>query len=145
MSTATGRPSREGIQVLAGGGSGQAFARVARYADGYAHGGGLPRAFESAAARPAPRGTTSAARASRCSGVRATSRSATSARGNDYLLDYYAFTGPFAERIVAGNLTSARAIKDFMRGYEEAGCDELVLFRPSPTSPSSTGSTEALS
>jgi hypothetical protein len=29
---------------------------------------------------------------------------------------------------VAANLTSARAIKDFVRGYEEAGCDELVLF-----------------
>jgi hypothetical protein len=46
---------------------------------------------------------------------------------NAYLRDYYAFTGPFAERIVAANLTSARAIKDFVRGYEEAGCDELVL------------------
>ena len=79
------------------------------------------------------------------SGARATSRSATCERGNDYLRDYYAFTGPFAERIVAGNLTSARAIKDFVRGYEEAGCDELVLF-PTVVGPrsSSTGSTEAL-
>jgi hypothetical protein len=49
-------------------------------------------------------------------------------RGNAYLRDYYAFTGPFAERVVAANLTSARAVKDFLRGYEEAGCDELVLF-----------------
>jgi len=49
-------------------------------------------------------------------------------RGADYLLDYYAFTGPFAEKIAAGNLTSARAVKDYVRGYEEAGCDELVLF-----------------
>ena len=53
-------------------------------------------------------------------------------RGGDYLLDYYAFTGPFAEKIAAGNLTSARAVKDYVRGYEEAGCDELVLF---PTVP----------
>ena len=45
-----------------------------------------------------------------------------------YLRDYYAFTGPFAEKIAAGNLTSARAVKDYVRGYEEAGCDELVLF-----------------
>ena len=49
-------------------------------------------------------------------------------RGGDYLRDYYAFTGPFAEKIAAGNLTSARAVKDYVRGYEEAGCDELVLF-----------------
>jgi hypothetical protein len=32
------------------------------------------------------------------------------------------------EKIAAGNLTSAREVKDFVRGYEEAGCDELVLF-----------------
>ena len=31
-------------------------------------------------------------------------------------------------KIAAGNLTSARAMRDFVRGYEEAGCDELVLF-----------------
>ena len=28
---------------------------------------------------------------------------------------------------MAGNLTSARAVRDFVRGYEEEGCDELVL------------------
>src|SRR2546423_57235 len=49
-------------------------------------------------------------------------------QGAAYLRDYYAFTGPFAEQIAAGNLTSARAIRDFVRGYEEAGCDELILF-----------------
>ena len=31
-------------------------------------------------------------------------------------------------RVVAENLTSARKLRDFVRGYEEAGCDELVLF-----------------
>src|SRR5437667_451231 len=54
------------------------------------------------------------------------------AAGTRYLKDYYAFTGPFAERIAAGLLTSPQAIAQFMRGYEEAGCDELVLF---PTVP----------
>jgi len=52
--------------------------------------------------------------------------------GYRYLRDYYAFTGPFADRIAAGLLTSPQAIAQFMRGYEEAGCDELVLF---PTVP----------
>ena len=75
-----------------------------------------------------PRGATSAAQGARCCGARATSRSATSRAGAAYLRDYYAFTGPFAEKIAAGNLTSARAIRDFVRGYEEAGCDELILF-----------------
>ena len=39
-----GGPGR-GPKVLSGGLSGQAFARMARWADGYVHGGGPPRAF----------------------------------------------------------------------------------------------------
>jgi hypothetical protein len=121
-------PSRDGIELLVGGSSGQAFARMARYADGHAHGGGPPRAFAGAAAR--------AEAAWRDLGRPGRPRLwgqgyfalGDADRGNDYLRDYYAFTGPFAERIVAANLTSARAVKDFVRGYEEAGCDELVLF-----------------
>lgn len=121
-------PSRDGIELLVGGASGQAFARMARYADGYAHGGGPARAFAGAVAR--------AEAAWRDLGRPGRPRLwgqgyfalGDVERGNAYLADYYAFTGPFAERIVAANLMSARAIKDFVRGYEEAGCDELVLF-----------------
>ena len=120
-------PARDGIELLVGGGSGQAYARMARYADGYAHGGGPPRAFAGAAAR--------ANAAWRDLGRPGRPRLwgqgyfalGDVERGNAYLRDYYAFTGPFAERIVAANLTSGRAIKDFVRGYEEEGCDELVL------------------
>ena len=43
--------AKEGPRLLVGGLSGEAFARMARYADGYVHGGGPPRAFASAAAR----------------------------------------------------------------------------------------------
>ena len=43
-------PARDGIELLAGGLSGQAFARMARYTDGYAHNGGPPRAFAAAGA-----------------------------------------------------------------------------------------------
>jgi len=48
-------------------------------------------------------------------------------QGAAYLRDYYAFTGPFAEKLAAGNLRSPRMVKDLVRGYEEAGCDHLVL------------------
>jgi alkanesulfonate monooxygenase SsuD/methylene tetrahydromethanopterin reductase-like flavin-dependent oxidoreductase (luciferase family) len=120
-------PARDGIELLVGGGSGQAYARMARYADGYAHNGGPPRAFAGAAAR--------AKAAWRDLGRPHLPRLwgqgyfalGDVERGNAYLRDYYAFTGPFAERIVAANLTSARAIRDFVRGYEQEGCDELVL------------------
>jgi alkanesulfonate monooxygenase SsuD/methylene tetrahydromethanopterin reductase-like flavin-dependent oxidoreductase (luciferase family) len=125
-------PPRAGIELLVGGGSGQAFSRMARYADGYAHGGGPPRAFAAAAAR--------AQAAWRDLGRAGEPRLwgqgyfalGDAERGDAYLRDYYGFTGPFVERIVAENLTSARKLKDFVRGYEEAGCDELVLFSTTP-------------
>ena len=121
-------PSREGIEILVGGMSGQAFARMARYADGYAHGGGPPRAFASAASRAlAAWGDLDRPGKPQLWG-QGYFALGDAARGDAYLRDYYAFTGPFAEKIAAGNLTSARAVKDFVRGYEEAGCDELVLF-----------------
>ena len=129
----TGGDGRRGLQMppsvelLVGGSSDRAFARAARFADGYAHGGGPPRAFAGAAAR-ARAAWTDLGRPGRPrlwgQGYYALGDVE---RGNAYLADYYEVTGPFAEKIVAANLTSARAIKDFIRGYEDAGCDELVL------------------
>jgi alkanesulfonate monooxygenase SsuD/methylene tetrahydromethanopterin reductase-like flavin-dependent oxidoreductase (luciferase family) len=119
-----------GPQLLLGGTSDQVFARVARYADGYAHGGGPPRAFARAAAKA-------------CAAWEDLGRlgapllwgQAYFALGEElveagkaYLRDYYAFTGPYAERIVAGLLTTPQAIVQFVRGYEDAGCDELILY-----------------
>jgi len=116
-----------GPPLLAGGMSGEAFARMARSADGYVHGGGPPRAFAGAAAK-----AWAAWRDLERPGRPQLWGQGYFALGDDaaggaYLRDYYAFTGPFAERIAAGNLTSGRAVKDFVRGYEEAGCDHLVL------------------
>jgi alkanesulfonate monooxygenase SsuD/methylene tetrahydromethanopterin reductase-like flavin-dependent oxidoreductase (luciferase family) len=119
---------REGMRLLVGGMTGPAFARMARYADGYAHNGGPPRAFERAAAS-ARAAWSDLGRPGRplLWGQGYFTLGDTDA-GAAYLRDYYAFTGPFAERVAAGNLGSARAVKDFVRGYAEAGCDELVLF-----------------
>src|SRR5437016_9117157 len=120
---------QEGPHVLVGGLSGDAFARMARYADGYVHGGGPPRAFAGAAAK-ARAAWVDAGRPGRPllwgQGYFALGRDAVE-EGAEYLRDYYAFTGPFAEKIAAANLTTPQAIIDFVRGYEEAGCDELVL------------------
>jgi hypothetical protein len=121
-------PSRDGIEILVGGMSGPAYARMARYADGYAHNGGPPRAFANAAGRALAAWSDLGRPGKPKLWGQGYFAFREPDRGNAYLLDYYAFTGPFAEKIAAGNLTSARAVKDFIRGYEEAGCDELVLF-----------------
>ncbi len=118
----------DGPRLLVGGGSGEAFLRMARYANGYVHGGGPPRAFAAAAAK---------ARAAWVEAERpgepelwgqAYFALGDPEAGVGYLRHYYAFTGAFAERIAAGNLTTAAAVKDLVRGYADAGCDELVLF-----------------
>ena len=117
-------------QLLVGGSSGEALARMARYGDGYMHGGGPPRAFAGAAGR-ARAAWTDLGRPGKPvlwgMGYFALG-DGTAESGAAYLRHYYAFTGPFAEKIAAGNLTSPGAVVDFIRGYEDAGCDELVLF-----------------
>jgi alkanesulfonate monooxygenase SsuD/methylene tetrahydromethanopterin reductase-like flavin-dependent oxidoreductase (luciferase family) len=127
-------PARAGgPPVLVGGLSDAAYARVARYADGYVHGGGPPRAFARAADK-ARAAWIDAGRPGRpllwAQGYFAFGEDAARV-GADYLRHYYAFTGPFAERIAAGLLTTPQAVAGFIRGYAEAGCDELLLF---PTS-----------
>ncbi len=115
-------------RLLAGGAGGQTMARMARFTDGYVHGGGPPRAFAAAAARARtawremgrPGHPELWGQAYFALGGRE--------RGDQYLRDYYAFTGPYAERIVQGNLTSTQMIKELVRGYRDEGCDELVLF-----------------
>ena len=125
----------KGPDLLVGGLSDQGYARMVRYADGYVHGGGPPRAFARAADK-AYAAWSDTGRPGKpqlwAQGYFALGNDAVKEAGSRYLRDYYAFTGPFAERIAAGLLTSPQAVAQFIRGYQDAGCDELVLF---PTVP----------
>lgn len=117
-------------QLMVGGTSDAVFGRVARYADGYMHGGGPPRAFARAADK---------ARAAWLDlgrpgmpllwgqGYVALGGDEAAQAGARYLRDYYAFTGPFVEKIVDGLLTTPQAVAQFLRGYADAGCDEVAL------------------
>ncbi len=124
-----------GPPILVGGLSDSGFARMARYTDGYVHGGGPPRAFARAADKVFAAWSDSG-RPGRpqiwAQGYFALGDDEVVEAGRHYMRDYYAFTGPFAERVAAGLLTTPQAIAQFIRGYEDAGCDELVLF---PTVP----------
>ena len=125
-------PARSGGPLLLVGGiSGPAFARAARYADGYIHGGGPPRAFARAADQ-ARAAWVDAGRPGRPQlwgqAYFALGDAATVDAGRDYMRDYYAFTGPFAERLAAGMLATPQQIGELIRGYADAGCDHLCIF-----------------
>lgn len=119
-----------GPPVVVGGMSDPSFLRAARYADGYVHGGGPPRTFERAAAKMRT-AWTDLGRTGRpllwAQGYYALGDDAEIEKGRAYMRDYYSFTGPFAEKISEGMLATPQAIAQFVRGYAEAGCDELVL------------------
>ena len=126
---------QRGPDLLIGGLSDQGYARMARYADGYVHGGGPPRAFA--------RGADKARAAWRDMGrpgkpkiwaqaYFALGDEAEIDAGHRYMREYYSFAGPIAERIASWMLTTPQEIAGFIRGYEEAGCDDLLLF---PTLP----------
>jgi alkanesulfonate monooxygenase SsuD/methylene tetrahydromethanopterin reductase-like flavin-dependent oxidoreductase (luciferase family) len=116
-----------GPEVLVGGGSGPSFARAARYADGYVHGGGPPRAFATAAGRARAAWTEAGRPGAPALWGQSYFSLADPDAGATYLRHYYAFTGVFAERVAAGLLTTPKAIREHLAGYEDAGCDELVL------------------
>ena len=115
-------------RLLVGGSSGPAFARMARLSDGYLHGGGSSRAFARAAAQ-ARAAWADAGRpgAPELWGQAYYALGDAGDAGRRYLLDYYAFTGPFAQRIADGLLTTPLELRELVGGYADAGCGHLIL------------------
>ena len=123
-----------GPRLLVGGGSGASFQRAARHADGYVHGGGPPRAFASAADKARAAWVEAARPGEPALWGQSYFSLVDPAAGDAYMRDYYAFTGGFVERIAAGLLTTPEAIREQVRGYADAGCDELVML-PATSNP----------
>ncbi len=123
-----GGAARDAPRILVGGGSGPAFARMARLSDGYFHGGGPPRAFAAAAAQArAAWEDVGRPGAPQLWGQAYYALGDAAGAGRDYLLDYYAFTGAFAQRIADGLLTTPLAVRGLVEGYADAGCGHLIL------------------
>jgi alkanesulfonate monooxygenase SsuD/methylene tetrahydromethanopterin reductase-like flavin-dependent oxidoreductase (luciferase family) len=125
-----------GPELLVGGYSDPSYKRVGRYADGYIHGGGPASVFadeagnavtawheEGRPGEPALWGH----------GYFALGEEETAEQGREYLRDYYGFTGPFAETVAEGLLTTPHEVVQTVRAYEDEGCDEFLLFPTVPT------------
>jgi alkanesulfonate monooxygenase SsuD/methylene tetrahydromethanopterin reductase-like flavin-dependent oxidoreductase (luciferase family) len=126
---------RTGPRLLAGGNSGPSLARMARSTDGYIHGGGPPRAF-ARAWEQAQAAWSDAGRPGRPAawGMTYFALDDATDAGRRYMLDYYAFTGPYAVRIADELLTTPLGVRELVQGYADAGCEHLLLF-PAVTDP----------
>ena len=119
--------SAGGPDLLVGGASPAAFLRAARLADGYVHGGGPARSFAAAAVKVRAAWEEVDRPGSPQLWAQAYFGLSDADAVTSYLLDYYRFTGPFAQRIAEAGLSTATQLTNFIRAYEEVGCDELVL------------------
>lgn len=116
-----------GPDLLVGGVGGAAMLRMARLADGYVHGGGPARSFLSAAVRARAAWEDVGRPGAPQLWAQAYFGLGDPDAGAAYLRDYYSFLGPFVEKVAEANLASAAHVQDFIRSYEDAGCQELVL------------------
>jgi alkanesulfonate monooxygenase SsuD/methylene tetrahydromethanopterin reductase-like flavin-dependent oxidoreductase (luciferase family) len=116
--------------VIIGGNSPASLRRMATYGAGWIAGGGGTDAFRdgASAAREAW------ADAGREGSPRLLSLAYFSlghdagAKADRYLKHYYAFAGPYAERVAAGALRTPAAVRERISEMADAGCDELILF-----------------
>ena len=122
-----GRPS-----VLIGGRASAAFRRAARH-DGWMMGGGTPDSFKESVAQ-LHEAWSAAGREGRprqpALGYYGLGDGARD-QIHRYITDYYGFLGDAAEGFAASVPGDAQSLRDRVKAFEDAGCDEFVLF---PTS-----------
>jgi alkanesulfonate monooxygenase SsuD/methylene tetrahydromethanopterin reductase-like flavin-dependent oxidoreductase (luciferase family) len=125
---------RGGPPLLIGGSGAAAIRRTVEVGAGWIVGGGGPAIFADGAARVraawSDAGREGAPRLAAL-GYYALGPAAVDA-ARTYLTDYYAFLGPFAERIAESALVDPDAVRGAIAGFADAGCDELILFPCSP-------------
>lgn len=127
-SGAVGPAPRRELPLILGGTSAAAFRRAAQYGRGWIAGGSSPSGYQSNADR-----VSAAWRRQGRSGQPHLMTLLYFSLGpraerlaERYLLDYYAFSGR-AESIVAMALTQPRRLREAVKAYADAGCDEIVF------------------
>ena len=120
-------------RVILGGSVDASYRRAAEHGDGWMMGGGTPemladgKAQAEQAWQAAGRDGSPRIMALAYYGLGDGAREA----ATDELKDYYGWLGEYADQMASSAATDADTVKGYLKGFEEAGCDELVLF---PTS-----------
>ncbi len=119
-----------GPTVILGGNAPAAFARMARFGIGWIAGGGGPDAFRDGAATARQAWADAGREGSpRLLGLAYFSLGRDAeAHAERYLKHYYAFAGPYADRVAAGALTTPEDVRERIVQMTDAGCDELIIF-----------------
>jgi alkanesulfonate monooxygenase SsuD/methylene tetrahydromethanopterin reductase-like flavin-dependent oxidoreductase (luciferase family) len=121
---------RPGPPVLVGGQSDASFRRAARFGDGWSMGGGTPEMFaaglEKLRAVWSAEGREGEPRTLALSYYALGDRAEELARED--LFDYYEFTGEYASMIFEGAAKDEETVRQYVAGFEQAGCDELICF-----------------
>jgi alkanesulfonate monooxygenase SsuD/methylene tetrahydromethanopterin reductase-like flavin-dependent oxidoreductase (luciferase family) len=125
------RPSRAGgPEIMVGGGANASFERAAKYGDGWIMSGGTPEMFVESSKQV----DEAWERAGRSDRPRKASLAYYSlgpdaqAHAERNLGHYYAWLGDYAAQVVSSAATSVEMVQRYVEGFEQAGCDELVLF-----------------
>jgi alkanesulfonate monooxygenase SsuD/methylene tetrahydromethanopterin reductase-like flavin-dependent oxidoreductase (luciferase family) len=115
--------------VIVGGGVEASFKRAAKYGAGWIMGGGTPDQFREASA-----GVREAWKAEgrdgepRLMALTYYSLGQGSKRGVEGVRHYYDWLGEYGDQIAASVATDADAVKEVVAAFDEAGCDELIMF-----------------
>jgi alkanesulfonate monooxygenase SsuD/methylene tetrahydromethanopterin reductase-like flavin-dependent oxidoreductase (luciferase family) len=125
------RPQNGGPKLIVGGSVDAAFERAAKYGEGWIMGGGAPDQFAEgleklqAAWRQQGRDGKPEAKALAYFSLGDSAEKA----AQSYLGDYYGFLGEeIAGQIVGSAAKDAETVKGYMQAFEQAGCDELIMF-----------------
>jgi alkanesulfonate monooxygenase SsuD/methylene tetrahydromethanopterin reductase-like flavin-dependent oxidoreductase (luciferase family) len=120
--------------LLIGGSADIAFERAAKHGDGWIMGGGAPdqlregadkmRAAWQAAGRDGEPRIAALAYFALGDGAREAA--------DAYLRHYYEWLGEYADMIASSAAVDAETVKQYVAGFADAGCDELVLFPSNP-------------
>lgn len=118
-------------RLIVGGGVEASFARAARFGDGWIAGGAPPDQFgemaEKAKAAWSQAGREGEPPTIGLSYFSLGDRAEENASA--YLTDYYAWLGEEVAGYIAGGAAKdAETVRQYVAGYEAAGCDELILF-----------------
>lgn len=123
-------PTGGGPPLILGGGGEPAFRRTAEFGDGWVMGGGTPDQFVAGGAAV----DDAWAKAGRAGKPRklALAYFALGPKAREsadwYLRDYYGWLGEWADKIAESAAVTPEMVKGYVAAFEQAGCDELILF-----------------